>query len=87
VGSVVSATVPPVMQTGKACELSFLRDIPENADLETLASSVSVKNSFGLDLVVISTADNGYKFTKFGRNFVKIKLRKFKCEFVSSVNF
>lgn len=79
VGSVVSAIVPPVMQTGKACELSFLLDIPENADLETLAFSVSVKNSFGLDLFVISTADNGYKFTKHGRNIVKIKFECMLC--------
>ncbi len=74
VGSIAAAAVPPVMQTREPCELIFTLNIPEVADLDGLAFSVAVKNSFGLDLTVISTADTDFKFTRHGSCKIKIRL-------------
>lgn len=62
VGSILSVTAPKVIRTGERIRISCRVSIPEFARLDTLALSLSFKNSFGLDVTVISTADNGFKF-------------------------
>ena len=79
VGSILSAKIPEVMATGEKTELFFDVNIPENVKLDSLAFSVSVKNVFGLDLTVISTADSGYKFTKTGKTCIKLQFNCLLC--------
>ncbi len=73
VGSIISARIPEIMATKENAELLFNLDIPHNVNLDSLAFSVSLKNIYGLDLTVISTADIGYKFTKTGKTRLKMR--------------
>lgn len=66
VGSVLSVEVPPVQQTDKPSKIMCRLNIPSGANLDNMAFSVSFKNSFGLDLSVISSADCGIRFKRYG---------------------
>lgn len=72
VGSVVSITLPSALQTGHSYEIICRLNIPQGINLETTALSISFKNSFGLDLTVISSADSEVKFTHHGACTIRI---------------
>lgn len=61
VGAIETITVPPIIKTGEAYRTAITLTIPKNIDLGKAAVSVSVKNQFGLDLTVNSTADEQIK--------------------------
>ena len=67
VGAIEKISFPELIQTGSLFEFSCDINIPKQANLETLAVSVSFKNSFGLDLTVISTVDSEIKFKSYGK--------------------
>lgn len=72
IGSVKTVKIPPVMENGKKYMLEFEISVPKFAALSELSFSVAFKNSFGLDLAVISTADTDYKFKHYGSYIIKI---------------
>lgn len=72
IGSIMSVKAPSVQQTGNLCEIICTVSIPSNAKLKDLALSISFKNSFGLDLSVISSADCGITFSCYGTASVRI---------------
>ena len=61
VGAIETITIPPIIKTGESYRTAITLTISKNIDLETAAVSVSVKNQFGLDLTVDSTADEQIK--------------------------
>lgn len=61
VGAIETITVPPIIKTDEAYRVAITLTIPKNIDLGKVAVSVSVKNQFGLDLTVNSTADDQIK--------------------------
>lgn len=67
IGSIKKINFPNILQTGALFEFSCFVDIPNNAKLDTIALSVSFKNSFGLDLIVMSTNDIDIKIKEFGK--------------------
>ncbi len=78
-GSIETVTAPPVLQTGSLCEIICKLNIPDTAKLKDLALSISFKNSFGLDLSVISTADCGIAFDRHGSISVRISYPCYLC--------
>lgn len=77
IGSVLSVEAPKILRTGESARIVCKINIPENAELNTLSFSISVKNVFGLDVTVISTADNNIRFTKTGRKVIETQ---YVCE-------
>lgn len=76
VGAITAVSAPPIWQTGNTVEISCSVNIPETADLASTAVSISIKNGFGLDLLVMSTADEGIRFTKHGNTEIRFR---FQC--------
>ena len=64
VGSVRAISVQPIVETGKKYKVNIDLTIPKNIDIKTAAISVSVKNQYGLDLTVNSTADENIVLSK-----------------------
>lgn len=89
IGSVTFVQIPSVMETDSVYTLEFGISVPEFADLDSLAFSVAIKNSFGLDLIVLSTADIGFKFSRYGDFTIKISFPCALCagEYSASVSF
>lgn len=73
-GSILSVSAPKVLQTGEMAEFLCTFEIPDGIDLNNLAFSMSIKNGLGLDITVISTADEGLLFDSYGRHEVKVAL-------------
>ena len=71
-GSILSVSVPELLQTGEMAEILCRVEIPDGIDLNTLAFSVSIKNGLGLDITVISTADEGFLFDSYGEHMIKV---------------
>ncbi len=71
-GSILSVSAPAILQTGEMAEFLCTFEIPAGIDLDNLAFSMSIKNGLGLDITVISTADEGLLFDSYGRHRVKI---------------
>lgn len=71
-GAIMSVSVPELLQTGEMAKFLCTIDIPKGIDLKTLALSMSIKNGFGLDITVISTADEGLLFDSYGKHSIKI---------------
>lgn len=79
VGSIISAEIPKIQQHGQTVKIIIDIDIPTAARLDTLAVSAAIKNGFGLDLQVLSTADNGIQFTSHGRHRVSVSCPCLLC--------
>lgn len=79
VGSIVSITLPAALQTGHSYEIICRLNIPQGINLENTALSISFKNSFGLDLTVLSSTDSGIKFTHYGFCVIKICCTCYLC--------
>lgn len=78
VGAIEAITVPPIIKTGESYRTAITLTIPKNIDLETAAVSVSVKNQFGLDLTVDSTADEQIKLCS-GKQTITIESACLLC--------
>lgn len=76
VGAVKAVEFPRIVTMGEKCGLRCVVDIPPTVDMENTALSAAVKNVFGLDLVVFSTADNNKKFAHCGKANIELD---FKC--------
>ena len=72
IGSVKAVKFESALITGGPLNIKVNLDIPYGVSLDNLALSVSFKNSLGLDLTVISTADNNIKFKKHGSQTITI---------------
>ena len=79
VGTIISAEIPKTQRHGQTVKIIIDIDIPHDARLDTLAVSAAIKNGFGLDLQVLSTADNGIRFTSHGRHRVTISYPCLLC--------
>lgn len=79
IGSIISAELPPVLQTDNSYSLICTLDIPNGVNLESLALSMAIKDRFGLDLTVVSTADLGIFFEKTGKCTAKIAFDCLLC--------
>lgn len=71
-GAILSVSAPRLLQMGEMSEFLCTFEIPYGTDLAGLAFSMSIKNGFGLDVTVISTADEEFVFESYGRHSVKI---------------
>ncbi len=72
IGAIKNVSVIKNQIMGNPYKIRISLDIPEDIDLNGLALSVAFKDSFGLDISVISTEDKGIAFTKKGKNQVDI---------------
>ena len=73
VGSIKSVEIPAFIQTGDNCKISCSFNIPGGIDIYNTALSVSVKNVFGLDLLVLSTIDYNINFTHYGKHNISFE--------------
>lgn len=75
-GSISEVSVAQLQTTGEEYDITVKINIPKLKSYDDTAVSVSVKNGFGLDLIVFSTADNNIDFTSFGKYKISFK---YKC--------
>lgn len=80
IGAIQAISAPALIKTGSTCEVVCNIDIPRTTSLDGLSLSLSIKNSFGLDMVVLSTSDKGLVFKNYGRTAVKFR---FECPLCS----
>ena len=73
VGLIKDFSVPKCQKTGGTYEFTCSLTVPEDIPKESLSLSVSFKNIYGLDLTVISTADEEIIFKEHGNIVIKGK--------------
>lgn len=71
VGAITAVSVPPIQETGKKYKIRCRLTLPDKANVDNMAFSVSFKNQFGLDLCIISSADLNIGFQ--GKKSVEIE--------------
>lgn len=72
IGTIESVKISSVLETNENFSVKVCMKIPTGIDLSSLALSISIKNQFGQDLVVYSTADTNQRMN-YGKNLIELK--------------